>query len=241
MIVSLRHKLTLILLFIYWPVIFTLSHIPVPGLVREAGVSDKTLHFLVYLLLTFLFWFAVSPERKVNYRRVSLWWVFLVMAGYAIIDEVLQGYVGRNADMLDFVADVAGILAGLIMLTIFSFWPALLIVTGASIFLLSNVSKVSPADLLPVANAVFHLAGYSIFTLLWIVNMQAFLSNKTSRVKWVISAAAVPMCFLLFVKFFSLFYGKVLVASDVILAIGGIVVCVAAGFIALFCRREISR
>ena len=70
MAVSLRHKLSIILLAVYWPTFFIASHIPVPGLVREAGVSDKALHFLAYLTLAFLFWATFSPECKVNWRKV---------------------------------------------------------------------------------------------------------------------------------------------------------------------------
>ena len=54
MALSLRRKLTVIVLALYWPSLFILAHIPIPKVVREADVSDKSLHFLAYLLLTFL-------------------------------------------------------------------------------------------------------------------------------------------------------------------------------------------
>ncbi|MBL7152967.1 MAG: VanZ family protein [Phycisphaerae bacterium] len=33
------------------------------------------------------------------------------MAAYGIIDELLQGYVGRSPDVMDLAADLAGVLA----------------------------------------------------------------------------------------------------------------------------------
>jgi hypothetical protein len=39
-----RHKAVLLVLGIYWPVIFWLTHIPVPDVARQSGMSDKTMH-----------------------------------------------------------------------------------------------------------------------------------------------------------------------------------------------------
>ena len=63
-----RHKSVLIALGIYWPVIFWLTHIPVPDIARQSGMSDKTMHVLAYFVLTFLIWFTISPYEKVQWR-----------------------------------------------------------------------------------------------------------------------------------------------------------------------------
>lgn len=91
---SLRQKLIIIVLLLYWPTIFVLTHIPIPQIVSEAQVSDKTLHLVVYLILVFLLWFAVSPDKKVNWSKAAIWWVLLITAGYGGIDEILQKYTG---------------------------------------------------------------------------------------------------------------------------------------------------
>ncbi len=54
MALSRQQKVTIISLVSYWLTLFILTHIPIPLFVREAGVSDKSLHLLAYLILVFL-------------------------------------------------------------------------------------------------------------------------------------------------------------------------------------------
>lgn len=118
MALSYQRKIALFSLLFYWPALFVFAHIPMPLLVRNAGVSDKGLHFLAYLILFFLLWFAFSGDTKVNWRRGTVWWVLLIVVMYAIFDEWLQIYVaGRSCDVKDFLADMAGALAGLIFIS----------------------------------------------------------------------------------------------------------------------------
>lgn len=80
--------------------------------------SDKTEHCLGYFLLTF--WFCgIYPRR-------SYWKVGLAMLGMGILVEVLQYlmHMGRHADVMDVVADLAGIVpAVLLSLTPLGRWP----------------------------------------------------------------------------------------------------------------------
>lgn len=239
MILSRRQKLTIISLLLYWPAIFILAHIPVPQLVREAHVSDKSLHFLAYLVLVFLLWFAIHPDRKVNWRRTAVWWVLLVIVWYGVVDELLQSFVvGRSCDVMDFFANLTGVLAGLILFAFFTFWPALLVVTAITIFALTNLTQANLADLLPVTNATFHLFAYAFFTMLWIRNMHLFLSLKAPKPKWLIVALALPTGFLFAVKFFSVISGKNFGAQDVIIAAVGIAAVVVIIYLAALFRRR---
>lgn len=204
-----RQKLTIILLSFYWPFIFILTHIPIPQLVRKAGVFDKILHFVAFLILVFLLWFSINPYRKVNWRKTTVWWVFLVIAGYALLDEWLQIYsIGRSADLADFLANLTGALAGLFLFTFLTFWPASLIVSGVSIFLLTNLTKANLSLLLPWPDLTFHLLAYGFFTALWIQYIWFYLSLKPPKIKWLIIALAVPGAFLLAAKSFSLISGR---------------------------------
>ena len=109
MTLSQQQKLTFGALILYWPVLFIVAHIPIPQLVRRAHVSDKSLHFVAYLILVFLLWFAINPQSKVNWRRAAVWWVLLVIAGYGIADELLQNFVsGRSCDVRDFTSRFSG-------------------------------------------------------------------------------------------------------------------------------------
>ena len=103
-----RHVLTIAALILYWPGIFILTHIPVsvPFLILRLQASDKILHFVAYLFLVFLLWFSINPDVKVNWRKASVWWILFVVVWYGVIDEWLQGYVGRSPDAMDFAADL---------------------------------------------------------------------------------------------------------------------------------------
>ena len=237
MVLSHRQKITIILLLIYWPGVFILAHIQIPGLVYKAGVSDKGLHFLAYLILVFLLWFAISPDKKVNWRKAAAWVVLIVVVWYGVVDEVLQGYVGRNCDIRDFFADLAGTLAGLVLFTFFTFWSALLMVTGAAIFILTNLIRANLADLVPITNAMFHLLGYGFFTMLWIQNIHLFLPVKAPKVKWIITALALPAGFLFTVKLFSAVFDKDVVVQDVVISTAVIIAVVAAIDVVALCRK----
>jgi len=255
MALSRKQKVTIISLVFYWPAFFILAHIPVPLLVRRAGVSDKGLHFLAYLILVFLLWFAISGDKKVNWRRAcrdlappseprraGVWWVFFVATGYGIVDELLQGCVGRNCDVMDMVANLAGTLAGLILFSVFSFWPAALLVTGTVIFGITNIARANLAELVPVTNAVFHLFAYAIFTMLWICYIHLFLSLKPPKAKWLIAALAGPTVLLLTAKLSSLVLGKVLGLREVIISIVGIAAVITIIYlVALFHKTQDSR
>jgi len=243
MTLSRRQKLTIISLLLYWPAIFILAHIPVPQLVREAHVSDKSLHFLAYLVLVFLLWFAIRPDRMVNWRKVAVWWVLLVIAGYGAVDELLQSFVvGRSCDVMDFFANLTGVLAGLILFTFLTFWPALLVVTGIVIFVSANLTRANLADLLPpVANVPFHLFAYAFFTVLWIRHIHHFLSLKAPKPKWLMTALALPTGFLLAVKLFSVISGKNLAAQDVIISAVGIAVVIVIVYLTALFRRRFTQ
>jgi len=242
MALSRRQKLTIIFLLFYWPTLFILAHIPIPLFVRRAGVSDKSLHFLAYLILVFLLWFAIGPDRKVNWRRAAVWWILLVVVWYGAFDEWLQARVGRSGDVVDFLADLAGTLTGLILLSFFTFWPALLVVTGISIFLLTNLARVNPAELLPITNAVFHPFAYGFFTILWIQHIHHFLSLKAPQLKWLIVTLALPTGLLLVVKLYSVISGRYFGIWDIILSAIGIAAVVVTIFLtALFRLRFTQR
>ena len=128
---------------------------------------------------------------------------------YGAVDEWLQGYVGRNCDVMDFFADLAGALTGLILLSIFLFWPASLLVTSAVIFILTNLIQAAPTDQLRVINTAFHLFAYAFFTLLWIQYMNRLLPIKPPQPKWLIGALTPPTAFLLATESFSAITGRV--------------------------------
>ncbi len=101
--------------FFAWTIlIFVVSSIPrLSG--DEFGMpswSDKLAHFLEYLILAFLFYRGIRGER---WRMGVPAWLIVVATGLVLagIDEYHQAYVpGRDSNILDWVADMAGVVSG---------------------------------------------------------------------------------------------------------------------------------
>jgi VanZ family protein len=237
MALSRRQKVTIILLVLYWLTFFILAHVPVPGLVRKVGVSDKGLHFLAYLILVFLFWFSISPDKKVKWGRAGVWWVFFLVTGYGAVDEVVQGWVGRNCDVMDIAANIAGTLVGLILFSVFTFWPAALFVAGIVIFGLTNIARTNPAELVPITNAMFYLFSYAIFSMLWIRYLHLFQLLKPPKSKWLMTALAGPIVLLLIVKLFSVILGKDFGLREVIISAASVAAVVAITSLTALIRK----
>jgi len=243
MAVRRRRKLAIISLALCWPALFVLTHMPMPEEVEGVELSDKTFHFLAYATLVFLLWIALNPERKVRWQKATVWWVLLTVVAYGIIDELLQGYVGRSCEVMDFVSDLAGAFTSCIILTFFTFWPAAAILGALLICGLTNITPEGLAKISPIGNAMFHLFSYAVFALVWIrctAPPQARLSDsfrilRADR-KWLITALAAPIALLAVVKGYSIARGRCFPIEDVILSVVGIVGAVGIWAAVLFRR-----
>jgi VanZ family protein len=218
-----RRTVIVVLLALYWPLAFVLSHVPMPQVVRDARMSDKSLHFLAYLVLTFLLFCAVKPFEKVRWRKATAWWVLGVALVYGVCDELLQHYVaGRSTDVRDLLADATGAAATLGVLTFLSFWPACVSVAGLVIFVLGIFTRANVTHLLPVTATVFHLSAYAVFTLLW----AGFLQDRGALGRTVagrfLALAVTPVALLVVVKAGGMLSGKAFSAWDMVAAGGGI-------------------
>lgn len=223
-----QRKISLLTLALYWPALIVFAHIHIPKSVRDADVSDKSLHFQAYLVLTFLVWFAVKPQEKVNWRKIPAWLIFFSLTAYGAIDEVIQGHIGRSCDPMDLATNVTGILCGLLLLTFMSFLPTALLISGLVIFGIANVAKTDLTDLFPLAYGVFHFFAYLIFTAFWILNMDWIFSKKLGKIKWLTRAIGFPVCFLIFVRISSFLLGRESSLEDFIVPISAIITAAAA-------------
>ncbi|MHB9070715.1 MAG: VanZ family protein [Sedimentisphaerales bacterium] len=115
---SRERKLFSVVLAIYWIGIFVVTHIPVPRWTRNMGMSDKTMHFVAYMLFGFLLWFAFSFEEKANWRKLKPWLILIILLLYGVADEILQRFVHRGTDVLDFAADICGAAAAMLTVTL---------------------------------------------------------------------------------------------------------------------------
>jgi VanZ family protein len=77
--------------------------------------SDKTLHFAAYLVLGVLAVRAVHRGLPARVTRRGATLALLIAIGYGAFDEVHQWFVpGRNADVLDLLADSGGALTAVV-------------------------------------------------------------------------------------------------------------------------------
>jgi VanZ family protein len=103
-------------LVVYWVALFASTHVPqeFPGV--PVHHWDKVAHFAAYTVLAVLFtttWQLAAGELQPAHLRWT--WIFLV--AYGAIDESTQPLVGRDASYLDWLADAAGVAAGLAIFT----------------------------------------------------------------------------------------------------------------------------
>jgi len=100
-------------LIIYWLALLTATSIPSSSMPR-ISYSDKTMHFLAYGGLGFLLTLAFLVQGKFpELRGYAVLAAITVAALYGALDEFHQSFIpGRNAEMLDWIADFIGSIMG---------------------------------------------------------------------------------------------------------------------------------
>ena len=99
---------------LFWLALFAGTHIPKPPDVLPPSGGDKLAHFGGYLVLAFLLATAWQLAGGILTRRhlVIAW---IAALGYAAFDEVTQILVGRDCEILDWIADAVGAMVGLLL------------------------------------------------------------------------------------------------------------------------------
>jgi VanZ family protein len=81
----------------------------------EDKLFNKTAHVVVYAVLAWLWWRALSPSRQIAWPLLGAAFVLTVL--YGISDEIHQSFVpGRHARVADVLFDSAGGLAMILLL-----------------------------------------------------------------------------------------------------------------------------
>jgi VanZ family protein len=111
----LRRTLTVVLVA-YWLTLFVLTHLP-PERALSTGIGDKVMHMLAYALLAAL----VQAYLRMRHRKPSSsgMTALSVCMIYGIIDEVTQRFVGREAELMDWMADTSGAATAVVVMTYF--------------------------------------------------------------------------------------------------------------------------
>ena len=156
-----------------------------------------------------------------------------VIVWYGAIDEWLQGRVGRNADIHDFYADLLGAVFGLLLLSVFSFWPALLIASASVIFGMTNLSRVTMIGGSALINSSFYFLSYMFFALAWIQYMDrnVFVRKYCKKAAgWFAIASGLPLLLLGFVKACSFFMDRPIYLVDTLTSVAAIACAVAVSY-----------
>ena len=114
-------RVLLVLTALYWAVLFTMTHIP-PKHLPHVPASDKVEHMTAYMVLCLMvgatLW-QILPHK----RRLIPVIVFVVAALYGAFDEFTQIPVGRDAEFMDWVADISGAaVAGAVLFVVYWVW-----------------------------------------------------------------------------------------------------------------------
>jgi len=95
-------------LYLYIVIIFLLSSTP-PSMVSSIQIYglDKIIHFIEYFIL------GVIYRSSIN-QLLSKYYFLIILI--PIIDEfIIQDYSGRNVDIFDFIANILGLIFGIII------------------------------------------------------------------------------------------------------------------------------
>jgi len=91
-----------------WVAAFVITHTPRHKLPGPKLLHDNELHGLGYFVLTSAFWLTLAAYRVPPRRRAG--WTIVVLAAYALLDEITQPLAGRQTDVFDWLADMAGVI-----------------------------------------------------------------------------------------------------------------------------------
>jgi len=233
-----RHKSVLIALGIYWPAIFWVTHIPVPEIARQSGMSDKTMHVMAYFVLAFLAWFAISPYEKVRWNQKRVWLLVGVVIFYGAVDEFLQGWVGRSRDVMDFVADLFGLISAMGLLSLLSFWPALLAASAVFVFVISNMSRLLMLYPQYYLDTAFHFTSYTAFALIWIQYLERRTFHRPGCALWLFSSLIVPAGLLVIIEGTSPMFDRSTGWVEVATALFGICSAILVSYLTLRLFRK---
>ncbi len=220
---SKTRKISLIILLLYWPLIFILTHIPLQKeLLQQLQASDKTLHFLVYFILSFLLYFAVESAGKLSLKSRKVWLLLSALLFYAAADEWLQGIFGRSCDFLDFLANLTGVVAAFVLLSFLSFQPALLIFTAVSIIVITKAAQMRFTGGLSFIKPSVYFLAYAFFTIIWCRSISSIKSLKNPALKWLVAAFAIPLILLLAAGIFSFILANSFQLPEIICSLAAI-------------------
>ena len=219
-----EQKLFTFILVFYWVGIFVATHIPVPEWTGKMGVSDKTMHFSAFMILTLLIWLSTSFKKKADWKTIWPWLLMAIVLIYAASDELLQNFVrGRTADVHDAAFDFLGAATALVLLTtLLPHHAAMVLFIITPIFLPAFVrSQLIPPNSMLESTA--YLVCFAIVTIAWTIYFSSVHNLNLRRLKHIPIFFAGPVGTVAFVKIHATLTDKPMPASVILISFAAII------------------
>jgi VanZ family protein len=218
-----RKFFTKVLIF-YWVGIFFATHIPVPNWTRKMGVSDKTMHFAAYFVLTLLLWLSTSFEKKADWKKIRPWLFMGIIAVYGVFDEISQYFIeGRSADPYDLLNNLLGAASAMILVTILAgHHTAMIPFVICPIFLPALVRSKLIAQGSIIENAVYAII-FVIITIVWAQYLSSVYKLNLKQLKHVLIFFAGPAANIAIIKIYAAISNKPLAKTAILSALVSIV------------------
>lgn len=179
-----EQKFFITILIFYWLGIFAATHIPIPDWTGKMGVSDKTMHFVAYMMLALLLWFGTSFEKKADWKKLRPWLLSAVVLLYGLVDELLQHFMNRSVDPRDFAADALGLAAAMAIVTVMTSWHAVMILVTACPLFLPGIVRSQLIIQGSILEIGVYFAGFACITLAWIEHLSSVVGLNFRRLKY---------------------------------------------------------
>jgi hypothetical protein len=197
-----------VLLF-YWLGLIIATHIPVPYWVRTLGVSDKTMHFAAYMILTMLLWLTFFFDVRANWRKFQPWIVLLLIGLHGIADELTQHYIaGRSTDRLDLASDMFGAAAALLIVTFISGYHAMMALAAITPVFLPAIVKAEIIKQNSITETVLYSLVFALITGAWGQYLSRILKLDLRKFKHLLVYIAGPTAVLASIKLYAIFTDK---------------------------------
>lgn len=229
-----KEKIPHVALLLYWVTLFILTHINVnPEMLRKIQASDKKLHFLVFLVLAFLFFNCFGSAARIDWKRKINWLFSAILIIYAALDEYLQGFVGRNVSFADFIANLAGIIVGLLIISFFAKEICILIILSLSIPVLTTAAQLRFEGALWFARPSLYFLLFGILTFFWIRFLGYAKDAKAKLISMLIKFSALPAGVLVLTVAVSAFFKNSYSVREIVVS------CLAVALVVFLYFRKI--
>lgn len=95
-------------------VVLTVAPMPVSGASLTVPGLDKLVHAALFGILA---WLALQARARGGARRPPVWFLLVAIGVFAGADEWVQQFItGRSADLMDWIADMTGVLSAVLIL-----------------------------------------------------------------------------------------------------------------------------